>query len=174
MCGGFANRNCRGDYTDKVKTEEELEEEAEEERRRLAAENAESDVIALTDANFHKELAKYSAALVEFYAPWCGHCKALKPAYDEAAAILKKENSKAVLVKVDATANREVAQENNVNGFPTIKLFRDGEFETDYDGGRDVYDIVEYMKGSKGGDKPRLNYHALSALTCKLPTVYWA
>ena len=156
MCGGFANRNCRGDHTDTVKSDEELEDEAEEERRRLAAENADSDVIALTDANFHDELAKHPAALVEFYAPWCGHCKALKPAYDEAAAMLKKENSKAVLVKVDATANREVAQENNVNGFPTIKLFRDGEFETDYDGGRDVYDIVEYMRNAaKEASKPR-------------------
>ena len=156
MCGGFANRNCRGDETDVVKTDDELAEEAEAEKRRAEEENKGSDVIALTDDNFETEIAKYKVALVEFYAPWCGHCKALKPAYDEAAATLKKENSKAVLVKVDATENRNVASEHGVQGFPTIKLFRDGEFESDYDGGREAYDLAEYMrKAAAEASKPR-------------------
>ena len=159
MCGGFANKNCRGDHTDNAKTADEVAEEEEEERRRLKAqqeEDANSDVVALTDDTFDDYLSSHPVALVEFYAPWCGHCKALKPAYEEAATILKKEGSKAVMVKVDATAERKIAQEHGVSGFPTIQFFRDGEMEEPYEGGRDTYDLVDFMREKAAeASKPR-------------------
>jgi len=159
MCGGFANKNCRGDHTDKAKTDEEVAEEEAQERRRAQAEReaeADSDVVALTDDTFDDFLSNHPVALVEFYAPWCGHCKALKPAYEEAATILKKENSKAVLVKVDATAERNLAKEHGVSGFPTIQFFRDGEMEEPYEGGRDTYDLVDYLREKAAeASKPR-------------------
>lgn len=50
---------------------------------------SENDVLHLTDENFVETLAGADSALVMFYAPWCGHCKRMKPDYEKAAAILK-------------------------------------------------------------------------------------
>jgi len=82
--------------------------------------------------------------LVEFYAPWCGHCKSLEPEYAKAAKELKKDGIS--LAKVDATKEAELAKEYFVQGFPTIILFREGVKVADYDGGRTSGEIIEYMR----------------------------
>jgi protein disulfide-isomerase A1 len=85
--------------------------------------------------------------LVEFYAPWCGHCKALAPKYEELGELYSSaEFSKLVTVaKVDATAN-DVPDE--IQGFPTIKLFAAGKKDApiDYSGSRTVEDLVQFIK----------------------------
>ena len=49
-----------------------------------------SDVIDLTPDNFDKKVINSDSIwIVEFYAPWCGHCQQLKPDYEKAAAALK-------------------------------------------------------------------------------------
>lgn len=55
--------------------------------------------------------------LIEFYAPWCGHCKKLTPIYEELAEKLKDEDVS--IVKLDATAN-DVPPTFDVRGFPTL------------------------------------------------------
>ena len=59
------------------------------------------------------------------------HCKKLEPEWEAAASVLKKEGI--VLAKVDATENQELAQEYDVSGYPTIKMFRKGN-SFDYNG----------------------------------------
>lgn len=89
-----------------------------------SAEFDESDVVVLNGGNFSEFIKKNRYVLVEFYAPWCGHCQALAPEYAAAATVLKGE--KVVLAKVEATEESELAEKYEVQGFPTIYFFIDG------------------------------------------------
>lgn len=66
------------------------------------------------------------------FAPWCGHCKALAPEYEEAATTLKEKNIK--LVKVDCTEETDLCQQHGVEGYPTLKVFRGPENVSPYKG----------------------------------------
>ena len=83
--------------------------------------------------------------LLEFYAPWCGHCKSLAPKYDELAADLKDVKG-LVIDKIDSTANE--IDGVTVNGFPTIKFFPKGSKRApvDYDGEREVEGFKTWLK----------------------------
>jgi protein disulfide-isomerase A1 len=102
------------------------------------------DVLVLTAENFDATIAQNNLILVEFYAPWCGHCKHLAPEYAKAATTLK---GVVPLAKVDADAevNKELAQRFGIRGFPTLKLFRGGQ-PVDYPGDRTADAIVSYLK----------------------------
>jgi protein disulfide-isomerase A1 len=81
-------------------------------------------VIVGTSENFDNILKENEHVLVEFYAPWCGHCKQLAPEYDKAAEILAGEGSSIKLVKVDATVHTELGKLYQISGYPTIYFFK--------------------------------------------------
>jgi len=119
-----------------------------------ADEKKESDdephVKVLTTKNWDETVGKAKYALVEFYAPWCGHCQKLKPEYSKAATTLNEHDSTIIIGKVDATQEADLGQKYGVNGYPTIKWFIDGEVAMDYGGSRDADGIVKWVKKKTG------------------------
>jgi len=106
--------------------------------------DGESAVIKATAANFKDIIAQHPLSLVEFFAPWCGHCKSLKPQYEAAADQLKGE---VALIAVDCTTERSLCNEYDVKGFPTLKVFRnDGSKPAEYSEGRKTADIVKFLR----------------------------
>uniref|UniRef100_A0A673IX05 Protein disulfide-isomerase A3 n=1 Tax=Sinocyclocheilus rhinocerous TaxID=307959 RepID=A0A673IX05_9TELE len=106
-----------------------------------------SDVLELDDSDFERSAAMHETLLVEFFAPWCGHCQRLAPEYEAAATKLK---GTLPLAKVDCTVNSETCERFGVNGYPTLKIFRNGEEAGSYDGPRTADGIVSYMKKQAG------------------------
>lgn len=117
----------------------------------LAATAYTSDVLDLGDSDFDSNINDKDIVLVEFFAPWCGHCKRLAPEYEIAATSLKKEDPPIALAKVDCTeAGKATCSKHGVSGYPTLKIFRNGKVNKDYDGPREAAGIVSYMKKISG------------------------
>ena len=113
---------------------------------------ASSAVIDLTPANFDDVVLKSGKpALVEFFAPWCGHCKNLAPIYEELALSLEPAKDKVSVAKVDADAEKDLGKRFGVQGFPTLKWF-DGKSDKpeDYSGGRDLEDLQGFIVSKTG------------------------
>jgi protein disulfide-isomerase A6 len=113
---------------------------------------AHSAVIDLTPANFDKVvLQSGKPTLVEFFAPWCGHCKNLAPVYEELALTFDSQRDKVQIAKVDADAEKELGRRFGVQGFPTLKWF-DGVTDqpTEYKSGRDLESLSNFIVEKTG------------------------
>ncbi|NXE77937.1 PDIA2 isomerase, partial [Cochlearius cochlearius] len=142
-----------GEEEDGEVVAEEEEEEEEEEEDMVSDELGEEDgVLVLHEHNFARALSEHRLLLVEFYAPWCGHCQRLAPAFAQAAAALRNESSPARLGKVDATARVALANEFGITSYPTLKLFRDGNrtHPLAYSGRMDTEGIVHWLRRRAG------------------------
>ncbi|KAJ6920061.1 protein disulfide-isomerase [Populus alba x Populus x berolinensis] len=110
-------------------------------------------VLTLDHSNFTETVSKHDFVVVEFYAPWCGHCQNLAPEYEKAASILSSNDPQIVLAKVNADekVNQEISEKYEVQGFPTIKILRNGGTSVnEYKGPRDADGIAEYLKKQTG------------------------
>merc|ERR1712140_152955 len=104
-----------------------------------------ANAVKLAVAKNFDELVTKSEkdVLVEFYAPWCGHCKKLTPIYDELGEKYK-DSKDIVIAKMDSTANE--VENVSIRGFPTIQLFKKGDNEVvTYDGDRDLAGFVKFL-----------------------------
>ncbi|KAH9768321.1 WPP domain associated protein [Citrus sinensis] len=107
------------------------------------------DAVNLSDKNFSDVLAKNQHVMVAFYAPWCFWSKKLAPEYEAAATELK---GKAVLAKVNAINEIELAKRWGIQGYPTIYFFVNGVHVDTYYHDRKKDAIVNYIKTKMAGD----------------------
>jgi len=106
-------------------------------------ENNEEPVFVLVGKTFEEVIGKDKDVFVEFYAPWCGHCKRLTPEYDKVGTAFKEVKSM-VIAKIDATEN-DTPEE--IRGFPTLVFYPKGsKTGTKYDGGRTAPDMVQWLE----------------------------
>ncbi len=84
---------------------------------------------------------------MQFYAPWCVHCKNMAQAWSDLAEAVEKD-LKYNVGRIDCTSTRDICdQYDDIEGFPTMKLFKDGEFVKDYIGDRSEGDLMRTFKG---------------------------
>lgn len=112
-------------------------------------------VIVLTDSNFASNVYNSKNVwMVEFYAPWCGHCKRLQPEWEAAARQVEGVN----WAKVDCTVEQQICGQMGVRGYPTIKSWlpgaRGASDAQDYSGGRQQADLAEYAQSLFAANMP--------------------
>jgi len=108
---------------------------------------AEDDVFIITSENYQRELNQ-GDWFVMFYAPWCGHCKKLKPKWSEIGAEYNRINlrSNVAIGKVDCTQTKDACAEYNIKGYPTLLFIRKGAILAEYKGDRDYEGMRDFVE----------------------------
>ncbi|MQL94628.1 hypothetical protein Taro_027294 [Colocasia esculenta] len=102
-------------------------------------------VLELDDSNFDSAISAFDYILVDFYAPWCGHCKRLAPELDAAAPVLAGLDHPIVIAKINADKYTKLASKYEIDGYPSLKVFMHG-IPTDYSGPRKADLLVRYLR----------------------------
>lgn len=107
-----------------------------------------ADLVELNPQNYKAIVNnKDKNVFVMFYAPWCGHCNHMKPIWQELADKYSVDSSDTVIARVDASAHREIGKDNDINGFPTLKLFTKSDKKgMQYNGPRELDAFQSFLK----------------------------
>jgi len=115
----------------------------EEEANKEAKPDAPSDAVELNSASYTKFVTESKLAVVLFYAPWCGHCKAFKPEFERIATALKEKGIPCG--RIDGDAESEISESVGLEGFPTIFVYVDGKY-VKYDGARSKDGVLAFVE----------------------------
>lgn len=88
---------------------------------------------------------------IKFYAPWCGHCQKLAPAWAELAKSFE-DNAKVKIAKLDCTQAQSVCQAGEIRGYPTLQYIRNGKLVEAYKGGRDLASLKTFISEMSGSE----------------------
>ena len=102
----------------------------------------EDGVWVLNSTSLPKAIDSQPNLLVEFYAPWCDHCKEFAPEYSKAAKQLKP--NKIRIAKIDGSENRDLLAKYNITGYPTLIYFSNGR-HSEYTGVRTAEGVVDWL-----------------------------
>nr|XP_017016014.2 thioredoxin domain-containing protein 5 homolog isoform X2 [Drosophila takahashii] len=106
------------------------------------------------EAEFDAAIAE-GVAFIKFYAPWCGHCQKLQPTWEQLATETHQAQSGVRIAKVDCTApeNKQVCIDQQVEGYPTLFLYKNGQRQNEYEGSRSLPELQAYLKKFLGHDE---------------------
>ncbi|XP_023167667.1 thioredoxin domain-containing protein 5 homolog [Drosophila hydei] len=103
---------------------------------------------------FEKAIAD-GITFVKFYAPWCGHCQKLQPTWEQLATETLTSEADIVIAKVDCTSpeNKQICIDQQVEGYPTLFLYKNGKRQNEYEGSRSLPELQSYVKKFIGHDE---------------------
>jgi thioredoxin 1 len=100
-------------------------------------------IVHVTDQTFEPEVLRSDLpVLVDYWAEWCGPCKAIAPILDE---IAREYGGKLKVAKLDVDANVEVPKKYNIRGIPTLMLFKNGNVEESIVGARSKSQLTAFL-----------------------------
>jgi protein disulfide-isomerase A1 len=102
-----------------------------------------SEVVILEDSNFTSFVQEHPYVFLEFYAPWCGHCKSLEPEYEKLGKLAEGKNY--AVAKIDATVATATSAEFGVEGYPSLRFLANG-VPIPYKSGRTAEDIQKWIE----------------------------
>ena len=83
--------------------------------------------MEITQELLQEKINNGEKLVVDFWAPWCGPCKVMKPAFEKVSEEYRKENSEVQLFTLNVEENKEFAAELGIRAIPTVKTFVGGE-----------------------------------------------
>ncbi|ALC48885.1 prtp [Drosophila busckii] len=113
------------------------------------------NVLQLSGEDEFTKATTDGVAFIKFYAPWCGHCQKLQPTWEQLATDQIATDSGIVIAKVDCTAteNKQICITQQVEGYPTLFLYKNGKRQNEYEGSRSLPELQAYVKKFIGHDE---------------------